>query len=236
MQTGKKKRSEPEPILDFFAETAHLEESDQSGAPIRTCIVERERKEKPFLLRFVLSPQGEVAPDVKGNLPGRGVWVTARKQIVADSVKRRAFQRAFRKQVTVSDRLSLEVERLFKRSALERLSICNKAGLLVVGFAKVEEALKRREIVALLHADTAATDGKAKLDRKLEALFAGKDYIAPKNCFTSAEISLAAGSTGVIHAGLREGGATRAFLQALDRLSAYCAGEAEIASLRQDRE
>ena len=236
MQIAKKKRSEPEPILDLFEETAHLEEGDQSGTPIRTCIVERERKEKPFLLRFVLSPQAEVVPDVKGNLPGRGVWLTARKQTVADAVKRCAFQRAFRKQVTVSDSVSLEVERLFKRSALERLSICNKAGLLVVGFAKVEEALKRHEIVALLHADTAATDGKAKLDRKLEALFAGKDYIAPKNCFTSAEISLAAGSTGVIHAGLREGGATRAFLQALDRLSAYCAGEAEIASLRQDRE
>jgi len=236
MQTAKKKRSESEPILDLSAETAHLEEGDQSGIPIRTCIVERERKEKPILLRFVLSPQAEVVPDVKGNLPGRGVWVTATKRIVADAVTRRAFQRAFRKQVTVSDILSLEVERLFKRSALERLSICNKAGLLVVGFAKVEEALKRREIVALLHADTAATDGKAKLDRKLEALFAGKDYIAPKNCFTSAEIGLAAGGTGVIHAGLREGGATCAFLQALDRLSAYCAGEAEIASLRQDRE
>jgi uncharacterized protein len=236
MQIAKKKRSEPEPILDLLDEIAHLEEDDQGNNPIRTCIVDRERKEKPFLLRFVLSPQEEVVPDVKGNLPGRGVWVTARKQIVANAVMRRAFQRAFRKQVTVSDSLSLEVERLFKRSALERLSICNKAGLLVVGFAKVEEALKRHEIVALLHADTAASDGKAKLDRKLEALFAGTDYIAPKNCFTSAEISLAAGSTGVIHAGLKEGGATRAFLQALDRLSAYCAGEAGIASLCQDRE
>ncbi len=236
MQIAKKKRSKSEPILDFLDEIPHLEEGDQGNNPIRTCIVDRERKERPSLLRFVLSPQEEVVPDVKGNLPGRGVWVTARNQIVADAVKRRAFQRAFRKQVTVSDSLSLEVERLFKRSALERLSICNKAGLLVVGFAKVEEALKRHEIVALLHADTAATDGKAKLDRKLEALFVGRDYIAPKNCFTSAEISLAAGSIGVIHAGLREGGATRAFLQALDRLSVYCAGEAEIASLRQDRE
>ncbi len=236
MQIGKKRRSEPEPILEFPEADTHIAEDEQSGNPIRTCIVERARKERPFLLRFVLSPQEGIVPDIKGNLPGRGVWVTARKEIVAEAVKRRAFQRAFRKPVSVSDSLSLEVERLFKRSALERLSICNKAGLLVVGFSKVEEALKRHEIVALLHADTAAADGKAKLDRKLEALFAGKDYIAPKNCFTSAEISLAAGSIGVIHAGLREGGATQAFLQALDRLSAYCAGEAEVASLRQDRE
>ena len=236
MQIAKKKRSESEPLLEFLDAASHLREGEQSGNSIRTCIVGRERKEKPFLLRFVLSPQGELVPDIKGDLPGRGVWVTARKEIVADAVKRRAFQRTFRKPVAVSDCLSLEVERLFKRSALERLSICNKAGLLVVGFSKVEEALRRREIVALLHADTAAIDGKAKLDRKFEALFAGKDYITPKNCFTSAEISLAAGSIGVIHAGLREGGATRAFLEALDRLSAYCAGEAEVASLCQDQE
>jgi hypothetical protein len=239
MQIVKKKRFEPEPILEFSEAPSHVTEGDvhdDSVISVRTCIVERARKEKDDLLRFVLSPQDEVVPDIKGTLPGRGVWATARKDIVAGALKRRAFQKAFRKQVAVSDSLHLEVEQLFKRSALERLSICNKAGLLVAGFAKVGEALKRREIVALLHADTAAVDGKAKLDRKLEALFSGKERIAPENCFTSAEISLAAGSTGVIHAGLREGGATRAFLQALDRLSAYCAGEAKVASLRQDRE
>ncbi len=239
MQIAKKKRSDPEPILEFSEADSHLTEGEQGSNPIipvRTCIVERARKERPFLLRFVLSPQEGVVPDIKATLPGRGVWVTAKKEIVAEAVKRRAFQRAFRKPVAVSDNLPLEVEQLFKRSALERLSICNKAGLLVTGFSKVEEALKRREVVALLHADTAADDGKTKLDRKFEALFAGKDHIAPENCFTSAEISLAAGSTGVIHAGLREGGATRAFLEALDRLSAYCAGEAKFASLCQDRE
>lgn len=228
MQMAKKKRSEPEPILDFDEAAAHLKEVEGGGTtiPVRTCIVERERKERPFLLRFVLSPQDELVPDLKGSLPGRGVWVTARKQSVADAVKRRAFPRAFRKPVSVSDNLPLEVEQLFKRSALERLSICNKAGLLVAGFSKVEEALRRGELVALLHADAAAPDGRAKLDRKHQASASGKELVEPENRFTSAEISLAAGSAGVIHAGLREGGATRAFLRALDRLKAYCAGEA----------
>jgi uncharacterized protein len=238
MQMAKKRRSEPEPILDFFEATSHLKEGEEGGdsiIPVRTCIVERARKEKPFLLRFVLSPREEVVPDIKGTLPGRGVWVTATREIVANAVKRRAFQRAFRKPVSVSDDLPLKVEQLFKRSALERLSICNKAGLLIAGFSKLEEALRRREIVVLLHADAAGADGKAKLDRKLWALSEENDSIAPENCFTSAEISLAAGSTGVIHAGLREGGATRAFLQALDRFNAYCVGEAQ-ASPRQDRE
>jgi len=239
MPKAKKKRSDPEPILDFDAEKAHLTEGEQGDTqhtPVRTCVMDRSRREKPSLLRFVVSPEDEVVPDIKGNLPGRGVWVTAGRKTVADAVGRRAFQRAFRKPVTVSESLPSDVEQLFKRSVLERLSICNKAGLVVTGFQKVEDALKRREIVVLLHADNAAADGKDKLDRKFKALYSGANHIEPENCFTSAEISLATGSTNVIHAGLKEGGATAAFLQALDRFSGYCASEAKPHSLRQDRE
>jgi predicted RNA-binding protein YlxR (DUF448 family) len=228
MHNPKKKRFDEEPVLEFSNEGTHLTESGQSIAeslPVRTCVVERARKEKPFLLRFVLSPQNSVIPDIKGNLPGRGVWVTAKKEAVTEAVKRKAFQRAFRKPVSVSGDISLQVEELFKRSALERLSICNKAGLLVIGFARVEEALNRGEIVSLLHASGAAEDGKAKLGRKFRALYSEKHHRAPENCFTSAEISLAAGSANVIHAGLKEGGATSAFFEALDRLIGYCAGK-----------
>jgi uncharacterized protein len=236
MRNQKKKHSEEEPVLEIAGEEAHLTESGQSGiesVPVRTCIVERARKERPFLLRFVLSPEGSAVPDIKANLPGRGVWVTAKKEIVAEAVKRRAFQRAFRKPVQVAEDLSSQVERLFKRSALERMSICNKAGLVVTGFTKVEEALNRGEIVCLLHACDAAEGGKAKLDRKFAALYYGKDHIAPKNCFTSAEISLAAGSSNVIHAGVKDGGASRAFFEALDRLSCYCPGDTKNSPLRQ---
>lgn len=239
MRNPKKKRSKEEPVLEISSQESHLTEGGQGGTesvPIRTCIVERARKERPFLLRFVLSPQGTAVPDIKGDLPGRGVWVTARKEIVEQAVKRRAFQRAFRKPVLVAEDLPLQVEQLFKRSALERLSICNKAGLVVAGFAKVEEALSRGEIAGLLHASDGAEGGKAKLDRKFAAIYSGKDHMSPENCFTSAEISLAAGSTNVIHAGVKDGGASRAFFEALDRLSGYCAGETASVPLRQGKE
>jgi len=239
MGNPKKKRSEEEPVLEISSAGSHVTEGGQSGiesVPVRTCIVERARKERPFLLRFVLSPQGSAVPDIKGNLPGRGVWVTAQKEIVEQAVKRRAFQRAFRKPVLVAEDLPLQVEQLFKRSALERLSICNKAGLVVAGFAKVEEALSRGEIAGLLHASDGAEGGKAKLDRKFAAIYSGKDHIGPRNCFTSAEISLAAGSTNVIHAGVKDGGASRALFEALDRLSCYCAGGVANNPLRQGKE
>ncbi|HZV21422.1 MAG TPA: RNA-binding protein [Hyphomicrobiales bacterium] len=230
MRIGKKTRPKAEPVLDLSESESHLRERGESGSgslPVRTCIVERTRKEKPTLLRFVISPDNEVVPDIKGNLPGRGVWVTSKKEVVAEAVRRHAFERAFRKPVSVNANLPGLVEELFKRSALERLSICTKAGLVVAGFSKVEAALNRGEIVGLLHAKDAAADGKAKLDRKFLASGLGKGPIGPKNLFSSAEISLATGGTNVIHAGVKEGGAARAFFEALDRLSGYCGGDLE---------
>ena len=105
MTTAKKKQFEDEPILEFPEASSNLKEDSQGGGddgfPVRTCILERARKEKPFLLRFVLSPQEEVVPDINGKLPGRGVWVTARRIAVEEAVRRRAFQRAFKKPVLV---------------------------------------------------------------------------------------------------------------------------------------
>ncbi len=230
MPSQKKKQFDAEPILELAVADPHLigaEQDHDHGVSVRTCILERERKEKPFLLRFVLSPQEQVIPDIKGDLPGRGVWLTATRSVIEEAIRRRAFQRGFKKQVNVRQDLAAQVEELFKRSALERLSIANKAGLLVVGFMKAEEAIRRGEIIALLHANTAAKDGQAKLDRKFAAVSSGKDHIPLKNCFTSEEISLAAGSVNVIHAGLKEGGASRAFLKALERFGDYCTGEAD---------
>jgi hypothetical protein len=229
MPSQKKKPFDAEPILELAVADPHLigAEDHDHGVSVRTCILERERKEKPFLLRFVLSPQEQVIPDIKGDLPGRGVWLTATRSVIEEATRRRAFQRGFKKQVNVRPDLAAQVEELLKRSALERLSIANKAGLLVVGFMKAEEAIRRGEIIALLHANTAAKDGQSKLDRKFAAASSGKDHIPLKNCFTSEEISLAAGSVNVIHAGLKEGGACRAFLKALERFGDYCTEEAD---------
>lgn len=228
MPAKKKKRFDPEPILEFSGDASHLRECGRDGAhdfPIRTCILEREGKEKPYLLRFVLSPEGEVVPDIKGKLPGRGVWLTARKNALEEAIRRRLFHRAFKKVVEVRQDLPAKVEDLLKRSAIETLSLANKAGLVVTGFVKVGESIKRGEIIALLHADTAAAHGKTKLDSIFAASSSGKDHRVPKNCFTVAEISLATGSANVIHAGFKDGGASRAFIRAVERFSDYRAAE-----------
>lgn len=200
-------------------------------AHARTCIVTRTTHPVGALIRFVLGPDGTVVPDVKRRLPGRGVWVTARRTAVTEACRKRLFARAFKAQVKVSDTLPGDVEALLEQSALNALSIARKAGLVIHGFAKVEAAVAATRppfAVALIR----ARDGGADAGRRLAHAFlrrgaangAGDDTTAATaatpepapakivEAFTSAQLDLALGRLNVIHAALLAGRASEAFL------------------------
>ncbi|WP_336493099.1 DUF448 domain-containing protein, partial [Methylobacterium nigriterrae] len=61
-----------------------------------TCIATRVAQAPAGLIRCVIGPEGQVVPDLRARLPGRGAWVTARRAEVEEAVRRRLFQRAFR--------------------------------------------------------------------------------------------------------------------------------------------
>ena len=51
--------------------------------PERRCLVNRESGPNGALLRLVLSPEGEVFPDYRGRLGGRGAWVTPNRAAIS---------------------------------------------------------------------------------------------------------------------------------------------------------
>jgi predicted RNA-binding protein YlxR (DUF448 family) len=181
--------------------------------PERTCIVTRAQLPPEALIRFVRAPDGTVVPDIKRKLPGRGVWVTADRDTVATAVKKRAFARALKADVGVDPNLPGLVDSLFEQAALQTLSLANKAGRVVCGFAKVEAALGRGEAVAIIHASEAAADGKRKL-----AASAAPQAI---ELFSGEQLSLALGRPHVIHAALLSGSVSAAFLSRCDVLARY---------------
>ena len=128
---------------------------------VRRCALTRERLPKQDLIRFVLSPNGEIVPDLKERLPGRGVWVTAAHDKVAEAAKRNVFARALKTKVTVPADLPERVERLIVEAALGALALANKAGSVVFGTAKVEEAIAKGRTAALIHASAPRRTGAA---------------------------------------------------------------------------
>jgi uncharacterized protein len=206
------------------AQHADLDTGPRSSGPgtERFCAVSREVKPVADLIRFVVGPDG-VVPDLKRKLPGRGIWVTASRAAVAEAVKRKTFARGFRKEVRVPPDLADLTERLIERSALEALGVAAKAGQAVAGFAKVEAALAREQVVSLLHASDGAPDGKSKLAAALRHRVDLKaDTIAT---FTSAQLDLALGRANVVHAALLAGRASDTFLARARLLERFRTGD-----------
>jgi uncharacterized protein len=187
-------------------------EPHAAAAQERLCIATREVRPIGELIRFVAGPDGVVVPDLKRRLPGRGVWITARRHFVEEAVRRRAFGRAFKADIKVSAELADELEQLLERSALNALSIAHKAGLVLLGFAKIEAAVATAPVVALLRARDAGEEG----GRKLAAAFRRRAGDAAKGkiveAFTSAQLDLALGRLNVVHAALLAGQASETFL------------------------
>ncbi|HUG61645.1 MAG TPA: DUF448 domain-containing protein [Methylomirabilota bacterium] len=129
----------------------------------RTCLGTRAVAPPAALLRFVRAPDGAVVPDVTGKLPGRGVWVTARRDVVEQAVRKRLFARGFKGEAVADPGLPELVDRLLADRALRSLSMARKAGRVVTGFGKVTTALGRGGVVAVIHAAEAADDGRRKV-------------------------------------------------------------------------
>jgi uncharacterized protein len=193
---------------------------EDSGSE-RTCVVTGEKGDPEAMLRFVLSPQGVVTPDIRRKLPGRGVWTRLEAGVVARAVGK-GFAKGFRQAVTASAELPREVDELLAADALQFLALVNKSGLVVAGAAKVESALRSGRAVALLHAREGARDGIEKLDRIARG---ARSPVATINLFESARLDLALGRSNVIHAALQAGRPSAAFLAKIARLTAYRSGQ-----------
>jgi predicted RNA-binding protein YlxR (DUF448 family) len=193
----------------------------------RMCVVSRQVKPVAEMIRFVLGPQGELVPDLKRKLPGRGVWVTAAGADLAEAVRRGAFARGFGRPVRIPPDFVEATERLLERSALDALAIAGKGGQVVAGFSKVEAALLRGHAVVLMHASDAAADGVRKLEALRRQMEEEGRKIGLIAAFPSAQLDLALGRSNVIHAALLAGPATETYIARCARLDRFRAGKPE---------
>jgi len=198
------------------------------SATVRMCAVTRQVRPIDELIRFVVSPQGEVVPDLKRKLPGRGLWISASRQAVAEAVRRNQFGKGFRREVRPAATLAADTEALLVRSVVEALAMAAKAGQVVSGFSKVEDALRQRQaqaqIQALIHASDGAADGIRKLDalvRQNAGINDESNQFPVITALTSEQLDLALGRSNVIHAALLAGPASKTFLSRSQILVRY---------------
>jgi hypothetical protein len=193
------------------------------AATNRMCVLTRAVRPVGELIRFVAGPGGEIVPDIRAKLPGRGVWVSARRQAVEQAASRKLFARALKAELRPSVELGAQVDALLVQDALQSLSLANKAGAVVTGFAKVEGM--SGSIVALVQAQ----DGSEAETRRLQGLLRGRGPgrrdPALIRAFSAQELALSLGRELVIHAALRSHDASVAFLARARRLVEFRVGD-----------
>ena len=190
----------------------------EATGPLRRCLVTREIRPKSELLRFVVGPDDRLLTDPAERMPGRGLWLTPRRDIVATAAAKGLFAKAARRRVVLPSDLAGEVEQLLRARCLALLGLARRAGQLRTGFEKVREDLKAGRAGLLLAARDGAPDGR----QKLAALLGDR---VPVALFDSEELSLALGRERVVHAVVAEGGIAQQLRRDLDRLQGMQAAD-----------
>jgi hypothetical protein len=135
----------------------------EERGPNRRCIVSGLVLPVERLIRFALGPDGEVVPDVEARLPGRGIWLSAGRDMVNTAASKALFAKAFRRKVTVPPDLTATVESLLVRRCIERIGLARRAGQAIAGFEKVRGELKAGRGAVVLAAADGAADGREKI-------------------------------------------------------------------------
>jgi len=173
------------------------------------------------MIRFVLGPDGLPVPDLKRRLPGRGIWITATREALAQAIKRKVFARAFKRDVRAPADLVVTTEGLLERAALDALAIAHKAGKVAIGFARTEAALADKPVVGVIDAAAAAPDGSRKLAALVYRRFGEPTGLPVVAAFSSSQLDLALGRANVTHSALLAGPESETFLARVRRLDRF---------------
>ena len=192
----------------------------EAHVPERTCILSRRTAPREELIRLALSPDGEVAPDVRARAPGRGAWIGVTRVKLDDANRKgklkAALQRAFKaNDVRVPTDLGERTEAALRQAALDRLGMEARAGNLINGAERVETAARSGQVHLLIHAADAGGDGRRSLDQAWRVGGGeqqGMIFPEPRTI-----LSMALGRENVVHVALTDPAAASRVRHALAR-------------------
>ncbi len=180
-----------------------------------SCAVTGEILPQARMIRFVISPDRQVVPDLTEKLPGPFLWISADRHILKKAIWRNSFAGTVRENVEIPENLLEIIESGLGKLALQTLSMAKRAGELVSGFTKVDEALRSRHTSVYVVASDSSENGREKLER-----LAHHQEIPVIDEWSSAELSHALGEQNINHVSLKAGGLAKNLVDLVEKLKA----------------
>jgi predicted RNA-binding protein YlxR (DUF448 family) len=150
------------------------------------------------MVRFVVAPDGQVVHDPGGRLPGRGMWLSARREAFDLACRKRLFSRAARAQVRVADDLLERVNEQLLRRCIDAVALARRAGQAVCGLEKTKIYLTKGKAAVLLEAWDGAARDRARL-RRLAPMLPVVDAL------TAEELGAVFGRAHAVHGAIGRG-------------------------------
>ncbi len=176
-----------------------IDQDEPERGPLRRCVITRERGERARMLRFVVGPDRMIVPDLAATLPGRGIWLSARRDVIENARVKGAFARAARGPVTVPPDLDAMLRAGLRRRVGEIVGLARRAGQAVAGFERAREWLQLGRAGLVIE----ASDGSAEESRRL--MGSGRGGVAAVRPLTSAELAAIFARDHVVHVAIAAG-------------------------------
>jgi predicted RNA-binding protein YlxR (DUF448 family) len=183
--------------------------------PQRSCLGCRVSKDQDLLIRFVLSPENEVLPDLESKLPGRGAYTCINRDCLTKAVTQRQFKRSFKQDVQTQSPEALvnHIRKLLFDRIIGLIGLANKAGKVIGGGSMVSEALKSRLKPGLV---MVATDVSEVIGGKIIFL-ADVNKVPHRTVVTKENFGVILGKAPRSALAIKSGGFVAQLLRAIDR-------------------
>ncbi|WP_408901742.1 DUF448 domain-containing protein [Oecophyllibacter saccharovorans] len=126
-------------------------------------MVTRQQEAPERMLRLVIGPGGEAVVDLAARLPGRGMWLAARREVVEAPKLAQSMARAMRREVKLPEDFAKLVCEGLARRVQDGISLARRAGEAVSGFQKCRDMITGGRAGLLLCAEGASQDELARL-------------------------------------------------------------------------
>lgn len=172
------------------------------------------------MLRFVLSPERVVVPDLAARLPGRGMWLSARADVIERASARGAFAKASRGVVHVPPDLRARIEDGLRGRVRDLVGFARRAGQAVSGWQAAREWLQAGRVGLVVQ----AADGSVAERERLVGL-RQVPVVAP---LSAAELGALFGRDRAVHVAIAPG-------RLAESIAAEAARLAGVAAARPDQ-
>ncbi len=171
---------------------------NRDAEPLRRCIATGTVQPAAGMIRLVLGPDGTVVPDLAGRLPGRGFWLSARRDAVKTACGKNLFAKAAKARAVAPPELDQEIERQLVRRCQDILGFARRAGQTAAGFEKAAAMVRSGNAGLVMEAADGASNGRAKMAAIARS-------IPLIGVLTGIELGAAAGRDFAVHVAVQSG-------------------------------